>query len=127
MTIPTVEQGPDNDADKDLTLQVSSISGCVTLLGFYGASVKACYRVESDGVRVSAELETPFGNVELGSGKLTAQDNEVSIGAGVDGFRATLSAKFDPTARSIEFCASIRYKIPLDGTETKRGCTTVQL
>jgi len=129
MTIPEITADPKSppDADKDLTEQVSSFKGCVSILTFYGASLEVCYDVVTDGVVVKAVLKTPVGDVTVASGKLTIENSSIKVEQGIDGFKGGVELTYDAALRSIKLCGSIKYKIPLDGTQTKRGCTTINL
>jgi hypothetical protein len=86
-----------------------------------------CYEVVLGGINVKAVFKTPIGDLELGSGTLTPDKNEIRLGVGKGNYKAKVSISFDFNTKVLKICGKVSVKIPFDGTKSKEGCAEVHL
>lgn len=121
MTKPIIS---DQDILADaLSEKVTATSGCIDILSFGGCSLKVCWEVHLTEIKVRAVFETPFGDLDLGSGTLTPSNAKIELGVSKRGYKAKVTITADFSALTLEICGEI--KVPILGS--KKGCTTIQL
>ena len=85
----------DIDDVKSLRNQVSSTDGRIVIVAGFGCSLVLTYSVSFSGVNVSLVLETPVGNVTIGSGTLDASHPSITVGGSIGKFKAEATISFD--------------------------------
>ena len=111
----------------DCCNKVTAFEGCTSLLSFYGCSLEVCYEVILEGIKVSAVLKTPLGDVPIGSGILTPDKAEIKFGGGKGKNKAEVTISFNFDTKILRICGKISVKIPLNGMPSTEGCTEVHL
>jgi hypothetical protein len=99
--------------------QVASPAGCITLLGV----IEICYQVAHNAIDITVYLTTPIGKILIGHIHLDPQHPSVTIGGGVDGFKAEVTATFDFGTHVLKLCG--KACAPFVGC--KSGCTEIHL
>ena len=97
-TLSDIEyDNPDLDReDPDLLVnQISSISGTITILAAFGASLVLDYRASLKAINFQIVLQTPVGSKVLASGELTRSDPTVTVGGSIDSFKAKATVSMD--------------------------------
>ena len=101
------------------TEQVASPSGCITLLSV----ISVCYQVSDNAIDITASLKTPLGDISLGKIHIDPQHPTATIGGGINGFKAEVTATFDFSTRVLELCG--KACAPFVGCTS--GCTSIHL
>ncbi len=98
---------PHINASDSLAQMVSSISGCITVLAFAGCKLDACYEIHNNAADVQAILKTPIGDVSLGKATLDWQHPKVTLGGGIDSFKAEVTIELLRDPIRIKVCGKV--------------------
>lgn len=97
-TLPHIDFANDQmDAEDPNALRnrVSSVDGQITIVAAFGCKVVLNYSFTTSALNVSLVLETPVGNVTLGSGTLNPSNPSFTIGGSINGFKAEATVSLD--------------------------------
>lgn len=109
--------------DNSLSSKVSSVKGCITVISLGVANVKACYSLSGDNINLSVKLDTPLGDINLGSATIDPANPKVTLKGGVDGFKAEVTISFDFSTYELKLCGKVCA--PFAGCAS--GCTSIHL
>jgi len=106
-----------SDFQNTLVARTTSSDGCITFLGL----LEVCYSFSGDSITISIKLNTPFGDVSLGSCTLSPDHQECKLGVSKFGFTAEVTLSLDTSNLSVRICGKLCA--PFAGC--KSGCTTI--
>ena len=119
--LPHIESPAATSGATNLMEAATAVSGCLNLFSAFGCTVKVCYAVNLSDVTVTAELDTPVGNVNLGSATLDPSNPTIKLGGHIGGFKAEVTIGFEVSSMTLTIEGSVCA--PLVGCKT--GKTSV--
>ncbi len=108
---------------KQALAAASAANASITIFSEFGVSLVLTYGISSSGINLSLELDTPVGDISLGSITLNASNPSASLGGSIAGFEAKVTVSYDVSANTLTVSGEI--KIPILGT--KKFSKTIQL